>query len=254
MPTREELIAAYEQIPVNSWTYETPGCWKETTRCIHDLAPNRRILDVGCFRGDFLASLGEAFEKYGIEPNSDAAAVAEGRSITIIGREATDELTGREGFFGAIVLMDVAEHVPDPAAVFRHLGKYLAPGGALIVLTGNAEHWLPRRSLPFYWYMSFPIHLVYLSEGHFRWVARNDGWRIARSFRYSHKNYGWRRRLRETIYGWRVSVWKNWLSKSNSLPARSLSRLALFRRVARLKTPPNLFCVNDHVGVALVKR
>jgi hypothetical protein len=85
-------------------------------------------------------------------------------------------------------------------------------------------------------------------------VARNDGWQLARSFRYSLKNYGWRRRLRETIYGWRLSVWKGWLSKSDGLVARSLSRLALFKRVARLKTPPNLFCVNDHVGVALVKR
>ncbi|MGC4074377.1 MAG: class I SAM-dependent methyltransferase [Nibricoccus sp.] len=251
MPSREELMAAYELMPIDSWDDEAPAHWDWAARCIHELAPNQRVLDVGCFRGDFLVSLPADFERFGIEPNTEAKAVAETRGITIVGREATDSLSDREGFFGAIVLMDVAEHVPDPAGVFRHLRRYLAPGGVLLVLTGNAEHWLPRKSLPFYWYMSFPIHLVYLGERYLRWVAKTDGWAFARYFRFAHKNHGLRKRVSDLAKGSVILLWRRWLMKT---PVASLlRRLPPFKRADEMRVPPLLFCAPDHIGVALVK-
>ena len=252
MPSREALSAAYAAMPIDSWEDAAPGHWGWTSRCIRELAPNRRVLDVGCFRGDFLASLPAECERFGIEPNAEAAAIAKSRGVELVGRDAMDALAGREGFFGAIVLMDVAEHVPDPAAVFRHLKTYLAPGGVLLVLTGNAEHWLPRMSLPFYWYMSFPIHLVQLGERYLRWVAGRDGWEFARMVRFAHKDHGLRKRASDLAKGAVVGVWRRWLGRTVVAPV--LRTVQPFKRADEMRVPPLLFCVADHIGVALVKR
>jgi SAM-dependent methyltransferase len=252
VPSRDELIAAYKSIPSEQWEYSEPARWAWLRTCISEYAPNNRVLDVGCFRADFLRTLPRGYECFGIEPNLEAAEIARSRGVTIIGAEAMEELQCAEGLFGAIVIMDVAEHLPDPAAAFRHLGKYLAPRGILLVLTGNADHWLARWSLPFYWYMIFPIHLAYLSTTYFNWFARNEGWVIIKRLYFSHQDHGRWRRFREMEIGLRVMVWKRWLEGSGL--GRLFGRTRLFRGIAAMKTPPFAFCVPDHVGVVLILR
>jgi 2-polyprenyl-3-methyl-5-hydroxy-6-metoxy-1,4-benzoquinol methylase len=44
-----------------------------------------RILDVGCFRGDLLASLPAEYDKFGIEPSDAARETASRRGIKLIG-------------------------------------------------------------------------------------------------------------------------------------------------------------------------
>jgi len=250
VPTRDELIAAYQAFPSESWDYVAPPRWAWMRKCIADLAPNRKVLDVGCFRGDFLTTIVGQYECYGIEPNQNAAETAKSRGIKIIGSEAMDELKGFEGFFGTIVLMDVAEHLPDPAVAFRHLAKYLAPKGILLVLTGNADHWLAKSSLPFYWYMSFPIHLVFLSDRYFKWFTRNDGWSIARRLYFSHQDHGLWRRFRHYELAFRFLIWRQLLN--GNWAGSLLKKTRLFRNISDQRSPLLLFCLRDHIGVALV--
>lgn len=252
IPSPEELIAAYKDFPSESWDYVAPPRWDWLRKCITELAPNHRVLDVGCFRADFLATITDKYECYGIEPNQGAAVIAKSRGIQIIGSEATEELADFEGFFGCIILMDVAEHLPNPAAVFRHLAKYLAPNGVLFVLTGNSDHWLARWSLPYYWYMSFPIHLVFLSGRYFNWFAQNENWIVARRLFFSHRECGLWKRFREYEIALRTLTWRHWL-KGNWAGAM-LGKTWLFRNIARQTSPELLFCVRDHIGVAMILR
>lgn len=251
VPTAEQLNAAYESMPIDKWNYVAPPRWGWVAEQIRQHAPNRRVLDVGCFRGDFLNVLPKEYERFGVEPSPSASDVAASRGVKILARDALDELAGHEDSFGAIVLMDVAEHLADPARVFRHQAKYLAPGGLLIVLTGNADYWLARRSLPFYWYMSFPVHLTYLSRRYFRWYEKSVDWKMVGLLYYSHQSNGMLRRLNELGQGVRLILWRrilegNWLGKL-------LGPTRLFRKLASAKSPPLLFSVKDHIGVALKK-
>src|ERR1035437_494542 len=39
----------------------------------------------------------------------------------------------------------------------------------------DACTWIVRVSLPYYWYLKFPIHLVQLGDHHVRWLERDLG-------------------------------------------------------------------------------
>lgn len=173
MPDAESLAKAYRSIPVGSWTYCEPEHWTLSRNAIQNLAPNRAVLDVGCFRGDFLQFLGSGFQRFGIEPNPEAAAVARDHGIEIIGESAEQDFTTYQGRFGTIVLMDVVEHLHRPRDVLHAMKQLLAPHGLLILLTGDSCTWPVRISLPNYWYMKFPIHLVQLGDRHVRWLERD---------------------------------------------------------------------------------
>jgi SAM-dependent methyltransferase len=138
MPDAESLANAYRSIPVGSWSYNEPAHWALSRDAINRLAPNREVLDVGCFRGDFLEFLGPDFQRFGIEPNPDAAAVTRKRGIEIIGESAEQDFSAYRGRFGAIVLMAVVEYLHRPRDVLRELKKLLAPRGLLILFTGDA--------------------------------------------------------------------------------------------------------------------
>ena len=67
----------------------------------------------------------------------------------MIGRELDANLSAYNGKFGAVILMDVLEHVPDPLTTLAKVRPLLAPGGLVVILTGDSCYWLSRLSLPF---------------------------------------------------------------------------------------------------------
>ena len=136
MPTGDELHKQYESLSVHGrWEYGARVVWRDIRRIL-DSCPNRSVLDVGCFRGDFLASLGGDWRRFGIEPSEQARAAAEERGICVLG-DRIESLEEHE--FSGITLIDVIEHLPRPFEALQKLVKSLVPGGKLILFTGNTE-------------------------------------------------------------------------------------------------------------------
>jgi len=102
-----------------------------------------RILDIGCGGGllsEPMARLGA--EVVGIDPaarNIPVARIhAERSGLAIDYRVATAEgLVASDERFDAVLNMEVAEHVPDPAAYIAACARLLRPGGILISSTIN---------------------------------------------------------------------------------------------------------------------
>jgi 2-polyprenyl-3-methyl-5-hydroxy-6-metoxy-1,4-benzoquinol methylase len=104
----------------------------------------RRVLDVGCAAGAMGAAMlaQGAEEVVGVEVHAGAASRARGR-LTAVYRldiESLPELPYPERYFDVITLADVLEHLRDPVAVLRHLGRWLAPDGRVVCSLPNVRH------------------------------------------------------------------------------------------------------------------
>jgi SAM-dependent methyltransferase len=142
------------------------------------------VLDVGCFRGDFLQRLPGTVAKFGIEPSRAARQVMATRGIQLLG-ETIDTASAPEARFDFIYLMDVAEHLPNPLADIQKLARWLKPGGRLIVTTGDSDALPWRLSRLSYWYY-LPQHLSFCNRRWFAWAAKESGLRLVRSEAFSH--------------------------------------------------------------------
>jgi SAM-dependent methyltransferase len=98
----------------------------------------KRVLDIGCARGDFLSYLlntGLAFEAHGVDTFSTS--VSDGRI-----HFANDLFTSagyESNYFDLIMSWAVFEHLHRPADYFSEASRVLKRGGRLLILVTNSE-------------------------------------------------------------------------------------------------------------------
>jgi SAM-dependent methyltransferase len=136
--------------------------------------PSGEILDVGCGSGDFLHTLPANLQKRGVEPSTAAGVSAAHRGVLILGRTIDDLPSHKQ--FDLITIIDVIEHVPDPARLLDAAYAHLVRGGCMIVATGDPSIPLWHRIFRSrFWYSSFPEHITFPSLRFFQiWQAGKD--------------------------------------------------------------------------------
>ncbi len=151
------------------WLLPAFGGMRETLDRQHRWVPfpkqgPARLLDMGCGNGDFLKIAGAAgWETYGCDPDPAALVVARAHCANLRpgGIEAWQD---QAGFFNAITMNHVIEHLHDPVEVLRHCHAMLAENGILQLETPNfdalgreiyQQHWrgleVPRHLVLFTW-------------------------------------------------------------------------------------------------------
>ncbi len=68
---------------------------------------------------------------------SDAAAHARGQGLNVITGAADEAMLAGLAPFDVIVLLDVIEHLPDPAGTLALCERHLNPGGIIVIATGD---------------------------------------------------------------------------------------------------------------------
>jgi methionine biosynthesis protein MetW len=103
--------------------------------------PGGRLLDVGCGRGAVASLLSERFEAvHGVDTDEEALAKAAERGVDVARVDLDREpLPFEEGYFDAVVSLDVIEHVLDPGTFVRELARVLRPGGKVYLATPNVR-------------------------------------------------------------------------------------------------------------------
>ncbi len=132
-------------------------------------APAKSILDIGCGTGEFISYLnGRGFEAAGIEPSEEAAAMARKHGLDVFEGDWEGYLAspaaGRPKA-GAVTLINVLEHVPEPVDLVNGIKQLLAPGGALVVVVPNDFSELQDFALQALggeaWWVARPDHINY---------------------------------------------------------------------------------------------
>lgn len=133
----------------------------------------RRVLDVGCGRGE----LGHILKQrghfvFGVDwsaPHFELDGFAEADIAHGIPSSITDT-------FDTVLLADVLEHMSDPLRLLLDAKRRLSPGGVVLVSLPNAVHWSLRAQLLFgrFNYTSKGL----LDRGHLRFFTRNSAVRL----------------------------------------------------------------------------
>jgi len=205
------------------------------------------VLDVGCGSGGFLATLPASVKKCGIEPSAAAARVATDLGVSILGQTPRD--LPAQAQFDVITIIDVIEHLVDPAQMLDQLLPHLAPAGCLIIGTGDPTNRLWRRVFRSrFWYSCFPEHISFPSLQYFRIWQQSRGLQPPTLIRTRYRRLPlWRRGLffgAQVLYALSPAC-IDWLGRR----AQELQRVALPRR--RLFSPGSLGVFTDHQVVMM---
>jgi SAM-dependent methyltransferase len=170
-PGKEELMTYYQGLDTNEcWQHGTEReVWRYIKDELKDL-PAPSVLDVGCFRGEMLSYAGDGLNCFGVEPSKEAGREAEKRGVTIIA-DNIESLRADGPHFGAISLIDVAEHLLRPLDSLKVLTQLLVPGGKLIIFTGSTDALTWRLAGVDYYYSAMPEHVAFMRPSWFYWAA-----------------------------------------------------------------------------------
>lgn len=217
-------------------------------RMLGKLLPGSRVLDFGCSTGRMLREFSTSLVCVGVEPNAEAASVAERRGIQII---SEDQLQDQSvAAFDAIILADVYEHLPRPVELTAMLASRLKPGGWLAIVTGNADAAPYRERLSEFWYFRLPGHLHMLSERHASWLAGHLALELDELHRCSHYDTPAPERVRQGVQSW---LYHQFRTAPHHFAASLLRRLPRLRDAEQWPTAPALTYTRDHVVARLRK-
>jgi 2-polyprenyl-3-methyl-5-hydroxy-6-metoxy-1,4-benzoquinol methylase len=173
-PEPDEIKNIYDRSYYDSWGIDGDDASTEMMKqaTFHDklaviekeMPDKGRILDIGCATGFFLdVARQRGWETYGVELSSYSAAIAAGKiGADRIFNGQVEDACFAEGFFDAVVMTDVIEHVTDVRAFIAEVARILRPGGVAAITTPNPLS-LSCRLLGRHWPHYKLEHLLYLT-------------------------------------------------------------------------------------------
>jgi SAM-dependent methyltransferase len=173
---REAYTSLYQSASADAWHYDAPSRtdWRQATTWIQSQFPTGSVLDVGCYDGAFLSTIGTQYEKLGIEISDGAQRSAQTRGVKIIGADIA-AIDSPRAVADAVVSFDVAEHVMNPREMLESMRNLTRPGGIIVLSTGNLDARTWRFMGSRYWYCTLAEHVSFLSPRWCEWAAKEVG-------------------------------------------------------------------------------
>jgi SAM-dependent methyltransferase len=120
----------------------------------------RRLLDVGCGEGEFLAEMASlGWDAEGIDPTADAVEAARARGVRVTQGDLTD-VALEDGAFDAITFRLAFEHIPDPVGALRACHRALNADGVVWIAAPNLESDASRAFGDAWIFLEPPRHAV----------------------------------------------------------------------------------------------
>jgi SAM-dependent methyltransferase len=152
---------------------------RRTLARLRRFASGGRLVEVGCAYGFFLLEARGVFEVAGFDVSTEASRAARERGLDVVTGEPDEGALAARGPFDAAVLLDTLEHLADPAATLRLLGRHLRPGGALLLTTGDLGSPLARLTGRRWRLMTPPQHLWFFTRRSLGLLLDAAGLRVA---------------------------------------------------------------------------
>lgn len=249
--TKEKLNILYQQGDDATWSVTTVtdrADWQEAKSWLHARLPTgAKVLDVGCFDGEFLNLLGATYGLFGIEIHKLASLRAEIKGVKIVATDYESII----GTYDCIASFDVIEHVKNPEDFLEACLNSVKPDGYVLISTGNLDSFTFKMQGASYWYSTISEHVSFISP---RWVelqAKRLGVSVENMSFFSHSERQSKfLTIKESILNilywlWPASV--GWLRRMGIGHKRFLKHKDLINH------PPSWFTAKDHFMVLLKK-
>lgn len=135
-----------------------------------------KLLEVGCGSGHFLSEARKAgFEVQGIEISPHAAKIAgEKIGLEAVSVGSLETVAFKAESFDICVLIDVIEHLREPAKALRTINRLLKPGGVLFLVTPSTDS-LSFKVMKRNWMEFKQEHLYYFGDKNIRLLLEKEG-------------------------------------------------------------------------------
>lgn len=151
---------------------------------IRKIKKTGKLLDVGCAMGFFVQqAIAAGYDAYGIDPSAYAISQANSGIAGRLRQATVATAKYEKGSFDIITLFDVFEHLLDPLTSLKKLSQLLAPGGIIVIATGDTGSLAARifgRRWTFY---NPPQHLFYYDRKTMSEILARGGIKPFRWFR-----------------------------------------------------------------------
>ena len=196
-PDYYELPVSRSDLVSRSWPHEA-----YKIELLRDLAPGRRLAEVGPGIGGFAALAQDAgYDVSVIEMDARACAFLE-RTVGVRVHH-TEDAPGalqRAGPFDVIAMWHVIEHLRDPFGTLSAVAAALAPGGVAVIAAPNPEA-LQLRLFGRRWtHLDAPRHLFLIPIATLAEAATARGLEVAEVTTTDAGSLGWNR------FGWRETL------------------------------------------------
>ena len=136
-----------------------------------------RLLEFGCAYGFFLDEAAPHFTSvHGIEYAEAAAQACRNRGLDVRTGAVSEE--SLDGTYGAVVGLDVIEHVPEPHTTVRLLSDHMPQGGVLVLTTGDWASVVARITGTGWRLMTPPQHLSFFTPAAMTAMLGQAGLRV----------------------------------------------------------------------------
>lgn len=134
-----------------------------------------RLIEAGCAYGFFLAEAARHFDVAGVEIAADAAEFCRDRGLDVITGVIAPDTLDRLGTPDVVVMLDVIEHLPAPEETLGLVAERLAPGGIVVITTGDFGSAVARLTGRRWRLMTPPQHLWFFTVESLRRLAAAHG-------------------------------------------------------------------------------
>lgn len=147
----------------------------------HRFVPTfKRLLEIGCGRGEFLATIHKGGEVVGLERSPAARDAGKRLGVDIVVGDVDDPATFAEGAFDYIYLNHSFEHLNHPARALESIRRWLGPAGQLFIGIPNIAGIVPKVFGKYWYYLEPPVHVTNGTVSGMQSLLRRHGFQVER--------------------------------------------------------------------------
>tara|TARA_B110001450_G_scaffold248984_2_gene265799 strand:- start:316 stop:1182 length:867 start_codon:yes stop_codon:yes gene_type:complete len=184
-PSDLDLVELYENMEdqeyIDTNSERSKQAYELYTESVKFFKPNfKRTLDVGCGSGQFVECFREnGFEASGVEPSKALAEFAISKGLKVIRGKLED--IPKSNLFDFISLIDVIEHVDNPAEIINQIKDLLKPNGLVMLVTPRTDSFF-KKLLGFKWWHYRLAHVGYFSRKNLIKLSEDNGFKYVHDF------------------------------------------------------------------------